>query len=348
MAKKLKIKVNPMEKESKHFGKIYKGLIIAVISLIGIFFTIIYPYAYNPIQLILCVVFVVGIIILTKGLIENKSEKIYWLPFLSAGILTILSMFTPESYNNLVDELLGMPDTSWLWDLKFASDFQLIEVFYLVLVLIAVGGILFISVKSYIKFESIIKYSRFLRTLANFLIVSPVCFFAGKTPPVVVLYYIPGIFTTGFALVGPFFMGLLIKFEVRIFQKNLEFPQNEFQIKRNKVGYAYTIVGGYLLIILSVLIDTISFLLFPILPLGLVDFILIYNQTVVIITVLLAFISIFCALLYPRCGVILLMVTGIIIAITALLVSWLYILIVFLIVPDLHKTRKLAKLAKNQ
>jgi len=336
-----------MEKESKHLGKIYVGLLIAVISLIGIFFTILYPLAYNPIQLILCVVFVAGIIILTKSLIENKFEKIYWLPFLSAGILTILSMFTPESYNNLVEELLGMPDTSWLWDLKFGGFFQLIEVFFLVLVLIAAGGILFISVKSSIKFENIIKYSRFLRTLANFLIVSPVCFFAGKTPPVVVVYSIFGIFTTGFALVGPFFMGLLIKFEVRIFRKNLEFPQNEYQIKRNKIGYAYTIVGGYILIILSVLIDTISILLFTMLPEGFVNFILIYNQTV-IITACLAFISVFCALFYPRCGVVLLLVTGIIVAITALIVSWLYILIVFLIMTDLHKTRKLTKLAKNQ
>ena len=330
-----------MEKESKHLGKIYLGLVIAVISLIGIPFTILFPFAYNPIQLILCVVLVVGIIILTKGLIENEYEKAYWLPFLSIGVLTIISLFTPESYNRLVLERPFLTEVSWLWDLKFLSEFQPTEIFYLVFVPVAAGGIIFISVKSITEFDNITKYTQFLKILANFLIVSSACLYAGKIP------YTP-LITPGFALVGPFFMGLLTKYELRIFRKNLEFPQDEYQKRKNKVGYANTIVGGYVLIILSTFINLIGGAFFTILPTEFVNFILFYNQTVVIIAASLAFISVFCALLYPRGGVILLLVTGLIVAITALLISWLYLIIAFLIAFDLNKTRELVKLTKNQ
>ena len=86
-----------MEKESKHFSKIIIGLIIAVISSIGILFTILHPFAYslgpfafNPVQIVLCVVIIIGIIILTKGLIENRFEKAYWLPLLFVGVLNIV------------------------------------------------------------------------------------------------------------------------------------------------------------------------------------------------------------------------------------------------------------------
>lgn len=350
-----------MEKESKHLSKIYFGLIIAVISLIGIPYTILYPIAYNPIQLILCVVFIVGIIILTKGLIENEYEKTYWLPFLSAGVLTIISMFTPESYNQLVHEQAHLKDISWLWDLKFGPYFQLTEVFFLVLVLIAAGGIIFISVKSITQFDNIIKYTRVLKTMGNFLIVSSIFLFVGK-----IFYpstFFPlGVVTTGFALVGPFFMGLLTKYELRIFRKNLEDSQDKYQRKRSKVGYAYTIVGGYVIIILSVLNGYVGEILFTIMPADFVNFILSYNQTIAIITASLAFISVFCALLYPRGGLILLLVTGLIVLISALLISWLYFpigrlynligllyfIMGFLITIDVNKTRKLVKLAKNQ
>jgi len=350
-----------MEKESKHLGKIYLGLIIAVISLIGIPFTILYPIALNPIQLILCVVFIVGIIILTKGLIENEYEKTYWLPFLSAGVLTIISIFTPESYNQLVHEQAHLEDVSWLWDLKFGPYFQLTEVFFLVLVLIAAGGIIFISVKSITQFDNIIKYTRVLKTMGNFLIVSSIFLFVGK------IFYPATYFpltanTAGFALVGPFFMGLLTKYELRIFRKNLEFPQDEHQKQRKKGAYARTIAGGYIIIILSVLNGYVGEILFTTMPADIVNLILSYNQPVAIITASLAFISVFCALLYPRSGLILLLVTGIIVLISALLISllyspmrWfysliglLYFLIGFLIATDTNKTRKLIKLAKNQ
>lgn len=336
-----------MEKESKHLGKIYVGLIIAVISFIGIPFTIIYPFAYNPIQLILCVVFVVGIIVLTKGLIENRFEKAYRLLLLLVGVLTIISLFTPESYNRLVVEYPYFTEVSWLWDLKFLSFFQLTEVFYLILVLVATGVLIFISIKLIHQHDNIIKYTRFIRTMANILIVSSIFLFVSKIF-YSNTYFAVFVITPGFALVGPFFMGVLTKFEVRIFRKNLEFPQDEYQRKRNKVGYAYTIVGGYVLITLSILIDRIGGVIFTILPTGFVNFILFFNQIVVLIAVFFAFISVLWALLDPHGSVVIFMLTGIIIAITALVVSWLYVFIVFLIVPDLYKTRKLAKLAKNQ
>ena len=102
-----------MEKESNQFNKTYLGLIIVVISLIGIPFTILYPLGpYNPIQLILGVVFVLGMIRLTKGLIKNKSTKAYWLPFLLGGVLTIISLFTQESYNQLILEAPYLPEVS--------------------------------------------------------------------------------------------------------------------------------------------------------------------------------------------------------------------------------------------
>ena len=170
-----------MEKESKNLSKTYLGLILVVISLIGIPFTILYPFiAYNPIQLILGVVFVIGMINLTKGLIENKSKKAYWLPFMLAGILTTISLFTQESYNDLFFYSTQLPDVSWLWDLEFASYFQLAELFYLVLVIIAALGIIFISVISATQFENIIKYFRFLKTFANFLIVSSAYLYFSK------------------------------------------------------------------------------------------------------------------------------------------------------------------------
>ena len=350
-----------MEKESKNLGKIYLGFIIAVISLIGIPFTILYPFAYNPIQLMLCVVFVISMIILTKGLIENKYEKAYWLPFLSAGVLTIISLFTPESYNRLVHESPYLTEVSWLWDLKFLSYFQLTEIFYLILVLVASGILIFISVKSITQFDNFIKYTRVLKTMANFLIVSSVFLFVGK-----ILYshtyFALFAVTPGFALVGPFFMGLLIKSELRILRKNLEFPQDEYQKQRKKGAYGSTIAGGYIIIILSVLNGYVGEILFTTMPADIVNLILSYNQPVAIITASLAFISVFCALLYPRSGLILLLVTGIIVFISALLISllyspmrWfysliglLYFLIGFLIATDTNKTRKLIKLAKNQ
>ena len=326
-----------MEKESKQLGKIYLGLFFAVISIIGILFTILYPFAYNPIQLTLCVILVIGIIILTKGFIENRFEKAYRLPLLLVGVLTIISLFTPESYNRLVVEIPYLTEASWLWDLKFLSFFQLTEIFYLILVLVASGVIIFISIKFLNQHDNIIKYTRFIKTMANFLIVSSIFLFVGKIL-YMSTYFAVFVITPGFALVGPFFMGVLTKFELRIFRKNLEFPQDEYQRKRNKVGYAYTIVGGFLIIIVGVLLDIL----------------LSYNSTVSIIAACLAFVSVFCALLYPRGGVILLMATGIVVLINSLFITInvlnisIHVLIAFLIGADLNKTRKLLKIVKNQ
>ena len=344
-----------MEKESKNLSKTYLGLILVVISLIGIPFTILYPFiAYNPIQLILGVVFVIGMINLTKGLIENKSKKAYWLPFMLAGILTTISLFTQESYNDLFFYSTQLPDVSWLWDLEFASYFQLAELFYLVLVIIAALGIIFISVISATQFENIIKYFRFLKTFANFLIVSSACLYFSKMVihpsfyPTIVFHVAPG-----FALVGPFFMGVMIKYVLKIYRKNLEFPQDEYQTKRNKIGYASTIVGGYIIIILSDLLEAIGRFILS-------DATLIFNQTLGIIGASLAFLSVFCALFYPKSGVILLLITGLIVAIgifvpLSTLIIYitgsnipLALLIVLLIANDLHKTRKLVKLIPNK
>jgi len=343
-----------MEKESKHFSKIFIGLVIAVISFIGIPFTILHPIAlypgpvaYNPIQLVLCVIFIVGIIILTKGLIENRFEKTYWLPLLFVGVLTIISMFTPESYNRLVKQDPFLTEVSWLWDLKFLTFFQLTELFFLILVLVASGVIILVSTIFLNHHEGIIKYTRVIKTMANILIVSPVFLFFSKIM-FINTYFATSIITPGFALVGPFFMGVLAKFELRIYRKNLEISQDEFQRKRNKVGYAYTIVGIYILITLSALIDRIGGVFFTILPADLAYFVLFFNLIVVIIAVFLALASVFCALFDPQWSVVLFMITGIIIAIIALVVSWLFVFALFLLAPDIYKTRKIANLTKEQ
>jgi len=344
-----------MEKESNQFNKTYLGLGLVVISLIGIPFTILFPFGpYNPIQLILGVVFVLGMIRLTKGLIENKSTKAYWLPFLLGGVLTIISLFTQESYNQLILEAPYLPEVSWLWDLEFASYFQLTEAFYLILVPIAALGIIVISVISATQFENITKYFRFLKTFANFLIVSSACLYFGKM--VIHPHYYPTIVfavTPGFALVGPFFMGVMIKYVLKNYRKNLEFPQDEYQSKRNDIGYASTIVAGHVIIILSMLFESIGRFILS-------NAYLTLNQTLGIIGASLAFLSVFCALFYPRGGVILSLITGLIVAIgifipLSTLIIYitgsnipLALLIVLLIAYDLNKTRKLVKLNPNQ
>lgn len=140
----------------------------------------------------------------------------------------------------------------------------------------------------------------------------------------------------------------MVKFELRIFRKNLEISQDEFQRKRNKVGYAYTIVGVYILITLRGIIDRIGGAYLTILPADLAYFVLFFNLIVVIIAIFLALASVFCALFDPQWSVVLFMITGIIIAIIALVVSWLFIFALFLLAPDLYKTRKIANLAKEQ
>lgn len=344
-----------MEKESKHFIKILIGLIIAVISFIGIPFTILHPFvlgvrlpiAADPIQLVLCVIFLVGIIILTKGLVENKFKKTYWLPLLLVGVLTIVSMFTPESYNRLVVQAPFLTEVSWLWDLKFLTFFQLTELFFLILVLVASGVIILISTISLNNHENIIKYTRVIKTMANILIISPVFLYFSKIM-FSGTYFATSIITPGFALVGPFFMGVLTKFELRIYRKNLEISQDEFQRKRNKVGYAFTIVGVYILVTLSALIDRIGGAFFTILPANLVNFVLFVNLIVVIIAIFLALISIFWALFDPKWSIVLFVMTGITIAFIFLVVSWLYVFALILLAPDIYKTGKIARLAKQQ
>ena len=334
-----------MEKESKHIGKIYLGLIIAVVSLIVIPFTIIYPMAYNPLQLVFSAALVVGIFILTKGLVENKYQKAYWSPFLLAGVLTIISMFTPESYNRLVEDDPDYTKISWLRDLKFLGDFQITELFLLILIIVASGVIIFISTKSFHQFDSIMKNIRVLRTMANFLIISPIFLFVEKNFHMRTDFAF-FVVTPGFALVGPFFMGLMIKAALRIFRKSYSASLDEYQRKRNKIAYSFTIVAGYILLILRLLIDLIGGALQSILPSKFANFILAYNEIVVLIIACLAFISVFIALFYPRENIILLMITGIAIGITALLISWLFLIPMLLITIDLRKTRKMVKLKK--
>jgi len=343
-----------MEKESKHFSKIIIGLIIAVISSIGILFTILHPFAYslgpfafNPVQIVLCVVIIIGIIILTKGLIENRFEKAYWLPLLFVGVLTIVSMFTPESYNRLIVQAPFLTEVSWLWDLKFLTFFQLTEFFFLILVLVASGVIIVISSISLNHYDNVIKYTGVIKTMANILIVSS-CFLHFGKILFIGSYFASSIITPGFALVGPFFMGLLTKFEMRIFRKNLEISQDEFQRKRNKVGYAYTIVGLYFLIALSGLLDRVGGDILTILPGSLTYFVLFFHLIVVKIAVILAIASVFWALIDPRWSVVLFIITGVIIGISALVVTWFYVFALFLLIPDVHKTRKIANLAKEQ
>ena len=84
------------------------------------------------------------------------------------------------------------------------------------------------------------------------------------------------------------------------------------------------------------------------------------NQALGIIGASLAFLSVFCALFYPRGGVILLLITGltaaigIFIPLSTLIIYItgsnipLALLIVLLIANDLNKTRKLVKLTPNQ
>ncbi|MFW9950996.1 MAG: hypothetical protein ACFFKA_12835 [Candidatus Thorarchaeota archaeon] len=332
-----------MEKKTKLKSKTYLGLIVAVLSLIGLVFAITFPLGYNPILLAVCVVLLVGITILTKGLIERRFEKLYWIIFLFAGILTFISLFTPESYNQLIVPIItispstSLPDVSWLWDLRFGAYFQLTEVFFLTLVLMATGGIIYISIKSFNHFENILNYSRFLKASANFLIISSIFLYVGKmiiTPAVIELVIA---ITPGFALVGPFFMGLMVKTQLKVFRNRLNIPLNEYQEKRNNVAYAYTILGGYGIIILSAVENMfVSF-----------------NQSIAIIPAALAFVAVVCALVYPRGGIILLITTGVIVAIKTLFISIavfripLDLLIILLLLPDLNKTRKLVKLAKN-
>ena len=342
-----------MEKESKHFSKIVIGLIIAVISFIGIPFTILHPIAIypgpiaiNPIQIVLCIIFIVGIIILTKGLVENRFGKTYWLLLLLVGVLTIISMFTPESHNRLVKQAPFLTEISWLWDLKFLSIFQLAEFFFLILVFVASGVIILIATISFNNHENIIKYTRVIKTMANLLIISPIFLYFGKIL-FISPYFATSVITPGIALVGPFFMGVLVKFELRIYRKNLEISQDEFQRKRNKVGYAYTIVGVYILITLSGAFDRFGGVLFTILPANFVNFVLFFNLIVVKIALVLAIASVFWALFDPKWSLVLFLITGIIIAISVLVVSWLYLFALFLLAPDIYKTRKIANLAKE-
>ena len=157
----------------------------------------------------------------------------------------------------------------------------------------------------------------------------------------------------GFALVGPFFMGLMIKYELKTIQKKLGFPQDEFQAKRNELGYVTTIVGGYIILILSMLFESIGKFIVG-------NTLLITNRMFGMIGASFAFLSVIYALFDPKGGVILLLITGLltvtgifvplstlIIYITASNIP-LSLLIVLLISNDLNKTRKLVKLTPNQ
>ena len=128
----------------------------------------------------------------------------------------------------------------------------------------------------------------------------------------------------------------------------MEISQDEFQRKRNKVGYAYTIVGLYFLIALSGLLDRVGGDYLTILPSSLSLFVLLFNLVVVKIAVILAIASVFWALIDPRWSVVLFIITGVIIGISALVVTWFYIFALFSLIPDVHKTRKIANLAKEQ
>lgn len=376
-----------MEKSSKKKNKIIIGLVVVIASLIGIFVTIFFPLAFNPLQLTFSFLYVVGMLVLAIGLIENRSDKFYWFLFLSIGILILISLFTPVLYN-LPGIGMNWPDpedietwypnlrlVSWLWDYLFvysvyyynpylALIFYVPIVFYMVLIIIVAIIMSIVSFKLRSQITNIIKYGGLLRTGSNFLIILPIGLFI--TSFLEAEPWIPYV-TIGFAVIGPFFLGILTKLELRTFQKKLELTMDDYQRKRYKVGYATTILGGYVLIILSTLSLLIGGLYSMVLPSELAILLRDFFWIMYISIGSFAFFSIFCSLFSPRIGMITLLITGILILIFYIIFNPFYIVVLhpnfgFLgslaillhivifgfILIDVRKTRKILKLSKQK
>jgi len=351
-----------MEESSSNKSKKIIGLVLVFISIIGIVISSIVPVLFSIILFIFCILLVFGVINLAKGVLEEKKENIYWLIFSLTAILPIIALFTPALHSISFFEYDSNRDFAWLWDLPQVYDFEIghfepdyytLVIFSVILFLIAAISVVGISTKVYADITKFGQYEVYFKIMSNIFIFPPIAIYGILILPL-------GPITPGFAIIGPIFAGILLKVEYKHLQLTLNTQLDEFHNLRNELGFLPTINGANAMFFFSafayVFRDALRARMSNESAASLLDTL----QIVFIIITILAYLSIFLTLFKAYGGMVLLIITGVLTLIVTTYLLFVTIgrwerifailmyLVFILIIGNLRKVRKLARLERKK
>ncbi|MFX1316515.1 MAG: hypothetical protein ACFE9T_11665 [Promethearchaeota archaeon] len=341
-------------------GKKNLGFILSAIAIIGVIISIIFQILVTILLLIFCVLLVIGVYFLSMGMIDNNVQKYIWIMFGLTAIMAIVAFFTPIAYNLGIQDEDVQRDFAWLWDLphifdmhsRYVQDFYTLALFYAILILIVATIIIIISIiirNNYTKFNT---FGMIFKTISNILIISPIAIYGTM--------FIAWGFeaTAGFALVGPFFAGIMLKVEYKRIKTDSQL--NKIQIRKNKIGFAPTINGANILLYVGVLIHHFEKAFRDVMSNKAAEYFVILFKISFIIVAVIAYLSMLSTFFKPSIGFFLFLISGAIaIAFTTMFLfitiqHWLRILAigtyggVLLLIWNVNKLRELVRLEKNK
>lgn len=280
------------------------------ISIAGIIISLIFPVAYNLVLLFFCLLLLISMRNLTKSFIINETKQYFWVPTLAIGVISTISLLTPESYQTLVIQIPYIDNIRWLWQFQLWSEqVQTINLFYIPAILSSGLIVVYFSFKKMKKRSSLVNNLWLLRIVANILVIFPLILYNGKIFNFWLSYIV---ISPGFAVFGPLFCGFIIKDQMKTHQKEVELSFTKYEIKRNKMGFGVTIGAGLIFLLvgcnISNLEEYILSVFSPLIPIEIAVFLVNYYIVILLLMGSLMIMLPFFSNSYPRFVAIILLI----------------------------------------
>jgi hypothetical protein len=291
-----------MGNSMKDFRNNMLPAILIGISSTGIAISLIFPVAYNLILLIFCILLRISTRNLTKNLILKKFDSLFWIPAFVIGIISLISLLTPDSYYTLVIQIPYVDNVHWLWQFQLGPEqVQTITFFYIPIILISGLIMVCFSLKKMKRRSSLADNPWLLRIVANILIIFPLILYNGKIFNFGISYIV---ITPGFAVYGPLFCGFMIKDQMKIHQKEVELSFTNYELKRNKMGFGVSLAVGLIFLLVGCNISNIQEYILqvfsPLIPIHMAVFLINYYVVILLLIGSLIVVLPFFSNSYPR------------------------------------------------